>query len=164
MKFAQPLHFSSPFGCAWYCTLACDTFFGAAESAAVAGALAAGAAGTALPELGFGFESQPNRAAGRNRLQPTVSAPRSTARRDGVSSFMINFLTVEVAIEQPAMKDGTTREREQCASARSRNDGPTIPGAAGAAIPMQTSHRNALPCILAATTVRYRTDCSRRDG
>jgi hypothetical protein len=106
----HPLHFWSPFGSAWYCTLACDTFAdaaGASESVPVAGGLSGAAAsglggGVAEPALGGGavsgaapvdsasFFPHPSSAAGASRPKPTASAPRSTSLRDGVSPFVMS--------------------------------------------------------------------------
>jgi hypothetical protein len=110
MKCMHPLHFWSPFGSVWYCTLACDTFAGAAgapESVPVAGGLSGAAAsglggGVAEPALGAGalsgaapvdsasFFPHPNSAAGASRPRPTASAPRSMSLRDGVSPFIMS--------------------------------------------------------------------------
>src|ERR1700674_998827 len=92
MKFRQPPHFCSPFGCAWYCTLACGTLLvaaGAAESALVAGE----PAGAALLEFAYFFESQPTSAIGTQGLQPSNSAPRSTSLRGGISSFVLHSVS-----------------------------------------------------------------------
>jgi len=73
MKFKQLLHFCASFGFVWYCTLAFGTFLvaaGAAEFALLAGELKS--------------------AIGTKRLQPTANAPRSTALRGGISSFIMH--------------------------------------------------------------------------
>lgn len=86
MKCTQPLHFCSPFGCVWYCMLACvafPTIFGVAESALGVVELA----GAVLLGVAPFFESHPKRVIGNSRLALTASAVRNICLRGRISSF-----------------------------------------------------------------------------
>jgi len=69
LKLMQLLHFCVPFGCSWYFTSAFGSFSGnpgASDSAPL--------------------EQAPNSVIGTIKQQPAISAPRSTVRRDRISS------------------------------------------------------------------------------
>ena len=93
MKCMQPAHVFPSLGPIWYCTLACDTFAGAAGAPGSMGAGVLGAAisgegagGGSVPAVSASFFEQPSNEAGSSRLQPAAKVPRNTSLRDGTAA------------------------------------------------------------------------------